>query len=137
MGRSDDTRPVDRLESRKYLAKAREFIGTAQSALIEAQWNSAGLAAVHAGISAADAAIVASSGTRSASKGHGAAVDLLKTLVPESGPSQVRQLTGLLGMKNAVEYEQRLITEAEARSLVEQSGRLVRWAATVVSAHVD
>lgn len=137
MGRSDSTRPVSRQESRKYLTKAEEFIGTARAALVDGHWNSAGLAAIHAGISAADAAIAASSGLRSSSKDHGAATNLLRTAVPESGATQVRQLTGLLGMKNEVEYEQRLVNEAEARSMVEQSGRLVRWAASVVSAHID
>ena len=137
MGRSDSTRPVSRQESRKYLTKAKEFLGTARAALVDSHWNSAGLAAIHAGISAADAAIIASSGLRSSSSDHGAATDLLRIAVPESGATQVRQLTGLLGMKNEVEYEQRLVTETEARSLVDQSDRLVRWAATVVSAHVD
>lgn len=137
MGRSDSTRPVDPGDARKYLAKAQEFIGTAKTARDTGQWNSAGLAAIHAGISAADAAIISSSGTRSASKDHSAAIGLLKTAVPESRASHARQLTGLLGMKNTIEYEERLVTQAEAQTLVEQSERLVRWAAGVVSTHLD
>jgi hypothetical protein len=134
--RGDSTRAVDRRQAQKFLAKAQEFFESASGDLLNKRWNAAGLNAIHAGISAADAAVVASSGQRSSSKDHSAAVDLLTSAVPEAGASQLRQLTGLLGMKNAVEYEQRLMTESETRALVEQSGRLVRWAATVVSDHL-
>lgn len=137
MIRSDDTRSVSRGESRPYLAKAEEFAANARAALLAKRWNSAGLDAIHAGISAADAAMIASAGVRSVSKDHGAAVGLLRRMVPEAGATQERQLTGLLGMKNAVEYEQRLVTEAEARALAEHADRLVRWAAGVVAAHLD
>jgi hypothetical protein len=137
MSRTDDTTSVARSESRKYLAKAQEFLATAGAAASDERWNSAALAAIHAGISAADAAIVASAGVRSSSKDHAAAVALLRRLVPESGATQERQLSGLLNMKNTVEYEQRLAVEAEARSLVQQAGRLVRWAASVVASHLD
>jgi hypothetical protein len=135
LARNDNTRSVARKEANKFLAKAQEFLESATSSLTSRHWNAAGLSAIHAGISAADAAVVASSGQRSSSKDHAAAVDLLRIAVPEAGAAQLRQLTGLLSMKNAVEYEQRL-TEAEARSLVAQSGRLVRWAATVVADHL-
>lgn len=136
MARSDNTRSVARKEAHKFLAKAQEFLEGATNSLLSRRWNAAGLGAIHAGISAADAAVVASSGQRSSSKDHAAAVDLLRIAVPEAGAAQLRQLTGLLGMKNAVEYEQRLLTEAEARSLVAQSGRLVRRASTVASDHL-
>lgn len=135
--RSDRTGAVARSESRKYLAKAQDFAETARLAVRDGRWNSAGLAAVHAGISAVDAATVASAGARNASRNHAAAVDLMRATVPEAAASQERQLAGLLSMKNTVEYEQRLVTEAEARSMVEQALRLVRWAATVVSSHPD
>ncbi len=120
-----------------YLTKAEEFLATANAAVLLDRWNSAALDAIHAGISAADASIVASAGVRSASKDHGAALGLLRRLVPESGATQERQLNGLLAMKNTVEYEQRLATEQEARALVEQAGRLVRWAAGIVASHLD
>lgn len=136
MGRNDSTRSVGRAQAHKYLTKAQEFYAVAEAALADDRWNAAGLNAIHAGISAADAAIVVSIGARSASKDHSTAVDLLRASVKEATASQVRQLTGLLGMKNTVEYEQRLVTEAEARSLVAQSGRLVRWTTRVVAAHL-
>jgi hypothetical protein len=134
MRRSDTTRTVSRQDAHRYFAKAKEFSASASSDLDAARWNAAGLNAIHAGISATDAAIVAASGLRSAAKDHGATVELLAKSVPAAGATQIRQLTGLLGMKNTVEYEQRLLTEAEARSLAEQSTRLVRWAGSAVIA---
>jgi HEPN domain-containing protein len=128
---------MKRTEARTYLAKAQDFVETARLAVRDGRWDSAGLAAIHAGISAADAAIVASAGIRSTSRDHSAAVELMRTTVPEAAASQERQLSGLLGMKNTVEYEQRLVTEAEARSMLVQAQRLVAWAANVVSAHLD
>ena len=137
MGRSENTRDVGRDHAQKYLTKAREFSAVAEAALAEHRWNAAGLNAIHAGISAADAAVVASSGLRSSSKDHSTAADLLRDSVKDATASQARQLAGLLGMKNTVEYEQRLVTETEARSLVAQSSRLVRWSAKVVASRLD
>jgi hypothetical protein len=61
----------------------------------------------------------------------------LEGQVPEFGATERRQLGGLLKMKNMVAYEQRLATETEARQLVDQAARLARWAAMVVSSHLD
>lgn len=137
LGEYGGTVPTMRSGSRMYLAVAQEYLETARLAVRDARWNSAGLSAIHAGISAVDAATVASTGARNASRDHGAAVDLMRATVPDSSVKQERQLAGLLAMKNTVEHEQRLVTETEARSMVEQSVRLVKWATTVVSAHLD
>jgi hypothetical protein len=45
---------------------------------------------------------------------------------------QRRRLAGLLKMKNQVSYDQRLLTETEARQLVDFATRLSRWAETFV-----
>ena len=134
--RIDDTRPAERGQARSYLAKALEFHETARVAVAADRWNAAGLSAIHAGLSAADAALVASAGLRSSSKDHGAAVALLRQLVPEAGAAQERQLTGLLAMKNTIAYEQRMLTQEEAKTLTTNAGRLVRWASGVVSSHL-
>lgn len=136
MRRSSDTRETPRGDSRKYLAKSEEFAASAAAALETGSWNSAGLSAVHAGVSAADAVLVASAGVRSISKDHGSVVVLLEARAPEFGAPQKRQLAGLLKMKNEVAYEQRLLTEVEARQLVDHANRLVRWARKVVADHV-
>jgi putative zinc finger/helix-turn-helix YgiT family protein len=126
-----------RSDPRTYLAVAQEHLESARLAARGGRWNSAGLAAIHAGINAVDAATMASAGVRNASQDHGAAVDLMRTTVPEVSVAQERQLAGLLSMKNTVEREPRLLTAAEARPMVEQAIRLVKWAATVVSGHLD
>ncbi len=135
--KSDETRAVRRSAARPYLAKAREFHGAARDSLAAGKPNAAGLAAIHTGISAADAALVASAGVRSASRDHSAVLTLLHQLVPEAGSAQERQLRGILALKNEIAYEQRLVAKEEARTLVENAGRLVKWAQTVVSAHLD
>ena len=137
MPRRGETRETPRGDALKYLAKSEEFSATAVSALDVGSWNSAGLSAIHAGVSAADAALVASAGVRSISQDHGGAVVLLESSVPEFGTRQKRQLGGLLKMKNEVAYEQRLLTEVEARQLVDHATRLVVWARRVVADHVS
>lgn len=96
------------------------------------KWNAAGLAAVHSGIAAVDAAVIASAGVRSISADHRSVITLLELHVAEFSATQHRQLTGLLQMKNAVAYEQRLLTETEARQLVDHARRLAKWAEGVV-----
>lgn len=135
MARKTDTRSVPRSEARSSLAKAEEFAAAAATELDESRWSAAGLAAIHCGIAAADATLIASAGIRSVSQDHGSVVTLLENQVPEFRTAQHRQLRGLLKMKNAVAYEQRLLTETESRQLVDQAGRLVKWARLVVGAH--
>jgi hypothetical protein len=103
---------------------------------MESRWNAAGRTAVHAGICAGDAALIASAGIRSTSPDHGVLVKLLDDQVPEFTGGQRRQLGGLLKMKNVVAYEQRPLTEAEARQLVDHARRLTAWAIGVVEGHL-
>lgn len=135
MPKSDDVRRVPRSDAGAALKKCQECLSSAQDAIGSARWDSAGLNAIHAGIAAADAVAIASAGLRSASQDHGAVVALLEKQVPEFAAGQRRRLTVLLKIKNQVAYEQRLLTEVEARQLVDQAGRLARWAAGVVAAH--
>lgn len=132
MARAHDERATDRGEAKRSLKKAEEMSSAATSELTTGHWNSAGLNAVHAGICAADAALIVSTGVRSISQDHGAVVAMLDERVPEFTSAQRRQLGGLLKMKNVVAYEQRLLTEYEARQLVDQANRLTKWAATIV-----
>ena len=132
-----DAVPAARGESRKSLSKAEEMLAVAADAAAAARWNAAALNAIHAGICAADAALISSAGFRSRSQDHSAVMMFLEKEVAEFGASQRRQIAGLLKMKNKVEYEQRLLTETEARQLVDQADRFVRWAKSVVSTHLD
>jgi hypothetical protein len=128
-------RQTPRSESTKSLIKALEFAEEARAALAAERWNASGLASIHSGICAADAALIASAGVRSISQDHGAVIALLEVQVPEFAAAQRRQLTGLLRLKTAVSYEQRLVTEIEARQLAENAERLSTWARRVVEAH--
>ena len=132
MTRARDVTPVEPGEARDSLKKAEEMNSAAASELATGHWNSAGLNAVHAGICAADAALIASARIRSSSRDHGAVSALLEERVQEFTATQRRQLGGLLKIKNVVAYEQRLLTEAEARQLTDQANRLTKWAAAVV-----
>lgn len=136
MAKNDEARVAPRRDAQGALTKAEEFSATAQDALGQSRWNAAGLASIHAGICAADAALIASAGIRSMSQDHGAVLRMLDDQVHEFGTPQRRQLAGLIKMKNAVAYEQRLLTEGEARQLVDHAARLTRWAAAVVEDHL-
>lgn len=136
MNRDTDVKRTPKADGAKALAKASELAESARSEVAQGRWNSAGLAAIHSGICSADAALIASAGIRSTSADHGAVTALLDAQVPEFRAAQRRQLGGLLKMKNKVAYEQRLLTETEARQLADHADRLVKWARTVVSEHL-
>lgn len=133
MGR-EHTRQTSREDARIALDKSEEFLEMAQRGLAAGKWSATGLTAIHSGIAAADAALIAAAGVRSISQDHGAVIDLLESQpASEFGSAQRRQLAGLLKMKNQVAYDQRLLTEVEARQLVDHAARLAKWAAMVVN----
>jgi len=115
-----------------YLTKAEEFLAASEASLSAERWNAAGLQAIHAGISSADAALAATAGIRSRETDHSAVLALLDEHVAGFTGAARRQLTGLLRSKNAVEYEDRLLTRVESLRLVDNARRLVRWARPLV-----
>jgi hypothetical protein len=129
--KKSDTRRVARSDAVKSLGKCAEFLAGATASLDACRWNAAGLDAIHAGIAAADAALIASCGIRSVSDDHGAVVRLLDGRLGSFSAAQRRQMHGLLRMKNVVAYEQRLLTDTEARQLVDHARRLERWSSSV------
>jgi hypothetical protein len=64
---------------------------------------------------------------------HRVKLALLAERVPDFTASQRRQLGGLLKVKNLAAYEQRLLTETEARQLADHANRLTKWAVGVVT----
>jgi hypothetical protein len=107
--------------------KAEECLAAAETNLELERWNAAGVLAVHAGISLADAALADIAGLRTRDPDHSAIVRLLDERVAGFDGAARRQLSGLLKMKSAVEYEERLLTEVEAVQLVDHARRLNRW----------
>jgi len=73
-------------------------------------------------------------GVRHAGERHEDAVTLLQSLsLPRKTLSNKgRQLGRLLSIKNAAEYEERLIRESEAAEAVRDAERYLEWAVTLL-----
>jgi len=116
-----------------YLKKAEEFLSTMQDSLIKGRWNSAGLNAIHSVISAADAVLVCFHGIRSTSPKHDDIIKLFSILIKHKDIDRnIEHLRKLIAMKNVVEYEQRLIAQAEAISLSKHAERFFEWAKLIL-----
>lgn len=113
---------------------ADEFAVSAGAELAAGRYSGAGLAAVHAGIAAADAVTARTGGVVSTGPSHAAVLEVLRQCLPTGLPASAeRQLLGLLRLKDDIAYTERSLTEAQARALVDQATRFVRWARSVVA----
>ncbi len=85
--------------------------------------------AVHSGISTCDALTVFLIGARHAGERHEDAVALLQTLDLPRDTLQRKghQLSRLLAIRNAAEYEERLMKEGEASEAVRDAERFLEW----------
>lgn len=136
MMRPGCARPIHRRLGRTAAEACTECTEAAEEALAAGLWNAAGLMAVYAGIAAWDAVLI-TSGARCLSGDSRARLRLLRSRVPGLGASQRRQVLALLESMDTVAYSSRLLTEAEARRLLDNAQRLRAWAARVVSANVE
>jgi hypothetical protein len=135
MAKQSKTRSVSEQQVRAYLEKAGEFLRRSLASLAEEDFNAAGLLAVHAAISANDAVTGQHGHKRSAGEEHQKAADLLREVAPIGAREwhlQANRLNRIVGKKNLVAYEGRLISSKEATWLVEQAERFVNWAKEVV-----
>lgn len=121
------TRAVDKNRYRTFLLKAKDFASMMDVSLKEGKWNSAGLQAVHTVISASDAVIVYYGGVRSAELDHREVVGLLQDIIGKGAATALRHVSRVIAKKNLVEYEERLITQTEARDMVEHAKRFFEW----------
>lgn len=128
MTKTIKTTTVSKADHSNYLKKAVEFYETMQECLSKGKWNAAGLNAIHAGISAADALLVFFHGMRSTSPKHDDIIKLVTSLITyrDTKPN-VSHLRNLIGMKNIVEYEVRLIDRYEALLLSKHATRFLEW----------
>lgn len=115
-----------------FMAKAEEFVATAEDALEEGRNSSAAGNAVHAGINAADAILGARTGQRAAGQDHGQVVELI-VAVPGVGRNAANRLRRLLPLKSKAEYDPTPISASDARRAVEQAQALVVVARRVVA----
>ena len=126
---------VDRRLASSYMAKAGQFLKTAERAAAEAEHDAAMLNAIHAAISAADAVTIALAAVRSTDPDHQRAADLLQEVAGASGEirGQVGRLRRLLSSKNLVEYEARRVKAAESLEALKRASRFVAWARDVTA----
>lgn len=111
-----------------YLKKSAEFHGTMQECLSKGKWNAVGLNAIHTGISATDALLVFFHGMRSTSPKHDDTIKLITSLISHKDiKPNATHLRNLIGMKNIVEYEVRLIDRYEALLLSKHATRFLEW----------
>ncbi|NOZ77553.1 MAG: HEPN domain-containing protein [Euryarchaeota archaeon] len=124
------TKPTSVGSDRIYLNKAREFLEGARGLAGEGRWNASAVLSVHAVISACDALCARFLQLRHAGADHMQAVELLGSLPLSKGEinTKLRQAGRVISMKNAAEYEDRLIKQADAQKMLKDAARLVEWA---------
>ena len=127
MTRKRKTRVVDKGEYSDFLDKAKDFASMMDLSLEAGKWNSAGLQAVHAVISASDAVIVYYGGVRSIELDHREVVGLLHDIIGEAAATAGRHVSRVISKKNLIEYEQRSITQKDAREMVDHTKRFLEW----------
>jgi len=103
---STRVRHVNKSLFKNYLRKSEECLDAASECLKNARWNAAVINAVHCGISASDALTVFMLGVRHAGERHEDVISLIQTtgLPKDILTARSKQLSRLLGIKNAAEY---------------------------------
>jgi HEPN domain-containing protein len=100
-----------------------------KEALARGHWEAAGINAVHSAISANDAVLAAIPAIRVTGKDHRDAVRLLSSRIKsKDAQAAAKRLDIIISKKSRVEYEQKRIPEKEARSLVQDAERFLKWA---------
>lgn len=129
------TKRVDKSKASTYWERAQQCAAAMNDALYKGHWEAAGINAVHCAISANDAVLVALRGIRPASQDHKDAVRILLAQFKEEDAQQAaKRLNTIISKKSRVEYEQKKLTEKEAREIVLDAQRFLGWAKTRFSA---
>ena len=120
--------------ARRYLAKANEYLETAQDSLDLERRTAAAGNTIHAGISAKDAIVTALTGTTRKSKDHAkAASELRASLAGRSDAAAAeRALREPIAMKGDVEYGTKAPTLIQANTLVRRARTLVELSEEIV-----
>lgn len=123
------TRAVNKYLYKNYLQKAEECFEAAKDAYAKDHWNTTVINAIHAAISGSDALLVFFKEVRSAEERHEEVVSLLRTLdfSREEINNKTRQLQRLLQIKNAAEYEERLMSQSDASNALRDGERFLGW----------
>jgi hypothetical protein len=117
MVRGITTKPARIGSDKIYLTKARDFL------------NYAAVLSIHSVISACDAICAKFLQLRHGGVDHMQAVELLGSLPFERSEieSKLKQARRIISLKNAAEYEDRLIKQTEAHEMLKDAQRLVEW----------
>lgn len=121
------TRNVEKQKYKNYLKKANEFFQSMNESFAQQHYNAVVLNAIHCAISAADALTVFYKGVRHAGERHEDVISLLNTLGIIDIELKNRQFLRLLQLKNSVEYEETLMSEADALDAMKNTERFFSW----------
>jgi hypothetical protein len=92
-------------------------------------WDAVGLNAVHSAISAADALLAYHAGVRASGDSHHDAAGLLERHVQDDQiGSKTKTFSKILTLKNLAAYEDREVSETEARDAAKLARRFLDWA---------
>lgn len=120
------TRSTDADKAMNYLKKADGSLRMAKIAIIEKEYDSAVMGAVHGAINALDALTTSYLGKR-ASGAHTDVLSLVKGIFNSAEYQDVqKQFTSLISVKNAAEYQPDLMNVKEVENAV-------RWAERIIS----
>lgn len=119
---------VEKSDSASYMKRAKELLESMRNNIIIENWNATVIDGVHAAISMNDALTVMASGKRSTGDSHYDAVELLKQSIPQNMDPDLSRLRRIVGIKSHVEYGPSLVTEKEAKSVVQDVERFFSWA---------
>ncbi len=121
------TRNVEKQKHKNYLKKANEFFQIMNESFAQQHYNAVVLNAIHCAISAADALTIFYKGVRHAGERHEDVISLLNTLGIIDIELKNRQFLRLLQLKNSVEYEETLMSEADALDAMKNTERFFSW----------
>ena len=129
MTREPDFKRVEKRAAIVFWRRAVQCEAAMKEALARGHWEAAGINAVHCAISANDAVLAALPAIKVTSKDHRDAVRLLSSrLKSEDAQAAAKRLDIIISKKGKVEYEQKRLSEKEARSLVLDAERFLEWA---------
>ena len=123
------TRAVDRHRFKNYLKKADEHHKAMNTCYENGLWNACVVNAIHCAISSTDALTVFYLGFRHAGEKHHDVLQLLQRsdIDKKELRSKSQQLTSLLSIKNAAEYEERLMDGQDAGNARKACDRYYSW----------
>lgn len=133
MPRKPLTRQVDKSAARVFWNRSIQCAAMMEEALDRKHWEAIGINAVHAAISANDAVLAAHKGLRLTSADHAdAARILMSQLKDEEAQKAGKRLSVIIAKKSRVEYEGKRFTEKDARSIVVDVQRFIKWAGSII-----